>query len=1307
MHIKLSSLSTFLILIFYLFSSSLFAQNTQDAIDFFEDNLSEFNATSDAEWIITDAYMDDHTGLYHVYMNQSYRGILFDNHIANIHVNTSDEVAHYAGKFMPRFSRTISNSERVDMYDAVRTVFQDLNVSFAESENATYVGGAAKEWKLEYGDHTLEPITAKLCYTMTADNRVKLAWSVDFYSKSGDHWWQYRIDAANAQVLSKKDFVITCNFGVPHTADDCKSLHHNHAPVVRSAVNARSKSSAMMGAEYNVYPLTVESPNHGDRSIVVDPADPIASPFGWHDTNGAAGAEFTITQGNNVLAQEDENGNNGNGFRPDGGAALSFDFPIDFSQAPTNNRSAALTNLFYWNNIMHDLTYQYGFTEAAGNFQENNYGKGGAGSDFVFADGLDGAGTNNANFSTPPDGGNPRMQMFLWNGVGTITVNSPSNIAGTYQMTPASFGADNYTLTGDIVLAEDGSAEPNQVCNPPITNGSAVSGNIAMIDRGGCEFGAKALAAQNAGATGVIICNNVPGGGRLSMGPGDDGGSVNIPAIMLSFEDCATLKAELPGVNVTFSDDVNQLDGDYDNGIIAHEYGHGISIRLTGGPNTSGCLSGAEQMGEGWSDFWGLVTAVRAGDDRNTRRGIGTYAQSQPTTGQGIRSFPYSYDMSINPHTYDDIKTEAIPHGVGSVWCAMLWDMFWDLVDVHGYDTDLYNGTGGNNIAIDLVLNGMKMQTCNPGFVDGRDAILAADDALYGGANKCTIWNAFARRGLGFSANQGGSASNTDGTEAFDLPTSCGSGCTPGAACDDGDDCTTGDAFDANCNCAGTVVDADNDGVCAADDPNDSDPCVPNSNVPNCNPGGGDCVTIDSNDFEAGFGIWNLGGADARRNRNDGAFANSGTYCIRLRDNSGAESSMFTDNIDASAYNQLEVSFSYIVESFENVEDFFLEISTNGGSSYTIVEDWILGTDFQNDERKNELVLINTSLTSTTRVRFRSDAGANNDRVYIDDVVIKGCGGNTGGCTPGSACDDGDDCTTGDVFDANCNCAGTVVDADNDGVCAADDPDDNDPCVPDNSDPSCGGSCTPGSACDDGDACTINDVFDANCNCAGTFTDADNDGVCVGDDPDDNDECVPNATSPNCNTGGDCDAPTGLVATAISKKRATLNWNAVADANDYDVQYRELGTSTWTDRTTSDTDIRITGLRNRRTYEWRVRTNCSSGTSDWSVTCEFTAGTSSSGGCEAGLIGGQNNDLIFNTLRAYPNPTNSELNVQLNLSAEGNLRLIDMVGRTVFEVAVRDGRSSQTINVSDLPSGVYFLELRSEGAVQVEKIVVE
>ena len=193
MHTQLSRTLTLLLFIFFLFPSALSAQNTQDAVNFFEDNLDLFNASSDAEWIVTDAYMDDHTGLYHVYMNQSYRGILFDDHIANIHVNTSEEVAHYAGKFIPRFSRAISNSERVEMYDAVRTVFQDLNLNFSESQVATFLGGAAKAWKLEYEELTLQPVNAKLCYTMTSDNQVKLAWAVDFYLKDGSHWWQYQI----------------------------------------------------------------------------------------------------------------------------------------------------------------------------------------------------------------------------------------------------------------------------------------------------------------------------------------------------------------------------------------------------------------------------------------------------------------------------------------------------------------------------------------------------------------------------------------------------------------------------------------------------------------------------------------------------------------------------------------------------------------------------------------------------------------------------------------------------------------------------------------------------------------------------------------------------------------------------------------------------------------------------------------------------------------------------------------------------------------------------------------------------------
>ena len=216
-----------------------------------------------------------------------------------------------------------------------------------------------------------------------------------------------------------------------------------------------------------------------------------------------------------------------------------------------------------------------------------------------------------------------------------------------------------------------------------------------------------------------------------------------------------------------------ERDGDFDNGIIVHEYGHGVSNRLTGGPSTTGCLSNQEQGGEGWSDYLAYMMTMPTGTEPASGRGIGTYALNQPTNGLGIRTQKYSRNMAVNNHTYDDIKTMAVPHGVGEVWATMLWDLTYDLIDEYGFNANLITGNAGNNKSLQLVMDGMKLQPCSPGFVDARDAILAADVANYGGANQCLIWNSFARRGLGFSAVQGSSGSRTDGTEAFDLPSSC------------------------------------------------------------------------------------------------------------------------------------------------------------------------------------------------------------------------------------------------------------------------------------------------------------------------------------------------------------------------------------------------------------------------------------------------------------------------------------------------------------------------------------------------------
>lgn len=148
--------------------------------------------------------------------------------------------------------------------------------------------------------------------------------------------------------------------------------------------------------------------------------------------------------------------------------------------------------------------------------------------------------------------------------------------------------------------------------------------------------------------------------------------------------------------------------------MVIHEYGHGISNRLTG--SGSNCLSNLEQGGEGWSDFFTLALTHKAGDTRNTPRGIGTFTNSEATTGSGIRTYQYTTDMAVNPWTYADVATmpetpitnsageitgyvpnSAQVHVLGELLAVTLWDLYWNLIDVYGYNSNLYLGTSGTS----------------------------------------------------------------------------------------------------------------------------------------------------------------------------------------------------------------------------------------------------------------------------------------------------------------------------------------------------------------------------------------------------------------------------------------------------------------------------------------------------------------------------------------------------------------------------------------------------------------------------------
>ncbi|EJD40773.1 metalloprotease MEP2 [Auricularia subglabra TFB-10046 SS5] len=413
-------------------------------------------------------------------------------------------------------------------------------------------------------------IPAKLEYVLTEDDTLVLAHTVQIESHDDGHLLEAFVDAHSGEVVAVNDFTTSIT--------------------------------------YRVLPIRKQAPTEGFE-VLTNPADLTASPNGWQQVPGSSAT--TSTSGNNAIAFKgsqtsglsNENVNDG------------FQFTFNANAQPTTapNIDVARVNAFYIVNTIHDITYRYGFTESAFNFQQNNNGKGGAGNDRVTISVQDSAGTDNADFTTPADGQSGRMRMFLW----------------------------DFT-------------------NP-------------------------------------------------------------------------------------------RRDGAIENDIVAHENTHGLSNRLTGG-GTGRCLQSNEAggMGEGWSDAFAEWTEQTGPTLRDFT--LGSYVVDDLA---GIRSHPYSTSTTTNPLNYGSIRTLNEVHDIGEAWANILHNVHAALISAHGFSTDAFtnpNGTGGNVVFLHLFIDALALQPCNPTFLTARTAWIQADQNRFAGANKCTLWRAFASRGLGVNA---------------------------------------------------------------------------------------------------------------------------------------------------------------------------------------------------------------------------------------------------------------------------------------------------------------------------------------------------------------------------------------------------------------------------------------------------------------------------------------------------------------------------------------------------------------------------
>jgi Zn-dependent metalloprotease len=331
---------------------------------------------------------------------------------------------------------------------AIAKAFEHAGQSVLTDFVETYARTSASEMS-----HFANPIDLNLEEVLAEKNVVRigdesrLAWHV--YTDIGpDEWYEILLDANTGELLLRQNLYV-------------------------------------FDAQGTVY---IEAPDKGARQLVSFVGDTtINTAAGWMGTS-------TVTTGNNVEAYLDTDANNapdnnnGAGLSTGHASSATQDFTFPFSTAvdPRTQQAAVVTNLFYYNNIMHDFSYTLGFTETAGNFQVNNFGRGGTGNDSVRAEAQDGSGTNNANFATPPDGQRPRMQQYLF------TAPNPDR---------------DSSVDGDVVFHEYGHGISNRLIG---NGGTALNGTQSgAMGEGWSDYWANTL--NNDGVVGEYVTANANG----------------------------------------------------------------------------------------------------------------------------------------------------------------------------------------------------------------------------------------------------------------------------------------------------------------------------------------------------------------------------------------------------------------------------------------------------------------------------------------------------------------------------------------------------------------------------------------------------------------------------------------------------------------------------------------------------------------------------------------------------------------------------------------------------------------------------
>lgn len=384
--------------------------------------------------IVSSSYTVPSTGMTMVYLQQTYKGIPVFNKMQVLAFKEGKLVSN-AGKFIPDMDKVSAGSSGYPSLAADQAV----RLAFAEEKLVapalSILGSSENGSVIDYGKPAgvTENVIANLFwFPKEKDSLVtaELGWQVQVAPAGTDDVWHVRLNASTGRLIEKINIVVFEDFKIDRKPQQTvgigggrKQYIHPEFGIEINKEEKQHSPNAVANANYLVIPYPYEAPSFSPAATRSNPwtaAPGNATTLGWH-SDGTT--DYIISRGNNVWATEDTSGTNQNVGLPATSTTspdpLNFSFTPNYGVEPSinpNMQQFCITNLFYWNNIVHDITYQYGFDEVGGNYQQNNLGRGGVGNDYVTALAQSGAAGhigNNANFLPTVDGVKGRMRMYL------------------------------------------------------------------------------------------------------------------------------------------------------------------------------------------------------------------------------------------------------------------------------------------------------------------------------------------------------------------------------------------------------------------------------------------------------------------------------------------------------------------------------------------------------------------------------------------------------------------------------------------------------------------------------------------------------------------------------------------------------------------------------------------------------------------------------------------------------------------------------------------------------------------------------